>query len=164
MSNQDENVNDTIVQMVNNLKPRVTSEFRNFELDGSLKRSTSYSNSSVDEEIPVKKVKQELNLSGMRYIHSPRETRRLRADVSEARNTILNLENRIKHMHSIRKEMEIMFDNETRGLRQQHEYDRKRIDDLETQLQSVRQREADAKDKLSEVVRSNFSYYIVYNY
>lgn len=159
MSIQDDNVNDTIVQMITNLKPRVTSEYKNFELDGSLKRSHSMNStsSSVDEETtPVKKIKHELNLKDLKYVGSPREMRRLRADLLEARNAILNLENRIKHMHSIRKEMEIMFDNETRGLRQQHEYDRKRIDDLEAQLLSVRQREADARDKLSEVVRNGY--------
>lgn len=164
MSNHEDNVNDTIVNMITNLKPKVTSEFINIELDERLKRSLSNSNSSIDEETPVKRVKYDLNLSDTKYFNSPREMRRLKADLLEARNNVLNLENRIKHMHSVRKEMEIMFDNESRGLRQQHEYDRKRIDELETQLQSMRQRKAEAREKLSEVVHYSISSCIVFNY
>lgn len=164
MSTQEDKINDTIVQMITNLKPRLTPEFRNFELDESLKRPLNNSNSSLDGETPAKKIKPQLK-TDMRYIYSPRESRRLKADLTEARNIILNLENRIKHMHSVRKEMEIMFDKETCGLRQQHEYDRKKIDELESLLESVREREAETKEKLSEVVRTNiFFSTVVYNF
>lgn len=152
MSIQEDNVNESIMQMITNLKPRV-SEFKSFQfpaIDGIKRTLSINSNSSVEEGTPVKKQKL-LPKDDTMYIGSPREVRRMRADLLEARNTILNLENRIKHMHSVRKEMEIMYDNETVSLKKQHEHDRKTIEELENHLQSIRQREAETKAELSEV-------------
>lgn len=140
------------MQMITHLKPRM-SEFANFQFNSieGIKRTLSInSNSSVEEGTPIKKQKL-LPKDDSMFIGSPREVRRMRADLLEARNTILNLENRIKHMHSVRKEMEIMFDNETVSLKKQHEHDRKTIEELESHLQSIRQREVETKAQLSEV-------------
>lgn len=148
-----ESVNDTIMKMVNNLKPREQSEkMNNFEYT-PLKRSISSSNSnesSFDEPTPVKRMKQENKLD-LSYIGSPREMRRLRADLVEARNTIINLESRISHMHALRKQMQLMFDEENQSLKRQHEYDKRSIEELENQLQIIRKRDVDIKRELAEV-------------
>lgn len=150
-------VDDTILNMVKNLKPTSTAKKSSpFEYT-PIKRSISSSNSNESsfDEPATKKFKQfsKLDLS---YIGSPREMRRLRADLVEARSIILTLENRISHMHGVRKEMQLMFDEENSALKRQHQYDIKSIDDLETQLQTVRKREAEAK---KEVVDVSFIYY-----
>lgn len=153
MSNSEEVVNESIMQMITNLKPRVTSEFRSTHSENNLKRSMSTSsNGSIEDSTPVKKMKLPTTHLNTSYVGSPREVRRMRADLLEARNTILSLENQIKHMHSVRKEMQIMFDNETVSLRQQHEHDRKSIEELEAHLQCIRKREAEAKAQLAEVM------------
>jgi predicted nucleic acid-binding Zn-ribbon protein len=100
---------------------------------------------------PPKNSKKEKKLD-LSYVGSPREVRRLRTDLLEGRNTILNLENRIQHMHNVRKEMEIMYENESKLLKKQHENDKKSIEELESQLQSLRRREMDLKDQLAQVI------------
>lgn len=151
----DNKINDTLLRLVKNLNPPNGSiELHNFEYNENTKRSLSCTSndsqtSSLEEASPLKKIKREKTLE-LSYVGSPRETRRIRADLMEARNTILNLESRIQHMHNVRKEMQVMFDNETKSLKKQHEYDKKTIDQLETQLQSIRKREMDLKEKLAE--------------
>lgn len=121
-------VNDTIINMITNLKPRITAEYPNLEPNRSTsqKRSLSMSGDSSSEfSTPLKKQRfEKLNAN---YMASPRETRRLKADLMEARSTILNLENRIKHMHNVRKELQQLFESETTDLRQQREFDRESI-------------------------------------
>lgn len=127
--------NDSIATMVSALK--------------STRKRRLSSNGSIDEEIntPLKRVKE---LDGT-YLGSPREIRRIRADLVHARSTVASLENRIRQQHTIRKEMEILFESEIKGLTHQHERDTKSIEDLEVQLQSIRKREIDLKNELSEV-------------
>lgn len=151
MTENSETVNDTILNMVKNLKSSTTTSCNNYEFS-PLKRSLSSTSneSSFDEPTPVKKFKQEYKLD-MSYIGSPREIRRIRADLIEARNTIIGLESRISHMHGVRKQMQLMFDEENTALKRQHEYDEKTIDELENQLQTIRKREIDLKKELAEV-------------
>lgn len=142
--------------MVNDLRA-IGNNTETEECKSPLKRSVSTASfeSSIEDQTPVKRFKKENNFN-LSYVGSPREMRRLRADLLEARNTILDLENRIKHMHNVRKEMQLMFDNETQSLKRQHDYDRKSIEELETQLQTIRKRETDLKKELAEVL-INFS-------
>ncbi|KAH0815712.1 hypothetical protein GEV33_007078 [Tenebrio molitor] len=140
--------------MVTNLKSTVDVELNNFSFGSTLKRSLSSasieSQSSFEEPSTAKKFKKEKKLD-LSYVGSPREVRRLRTDLLEGRNTILNLENRIQHMHNVRKEMEIMYENESKLLKKQHENDKKSIEELESQLQSLRRREMDLKDQLAQI-------------
>lgn len=150
-----ENVNESIIKMVRNFKSSVEDDIEGFSLGNYKKRSfSSVSNDSQcssEDSLKVKRVKQE-NMIHVSHLGSPREVRRLRTDLLEARNTILNLENRIQHMHSVRKEMEVMYENEVKLLKKQHENDRKSIEALEAQLITFRQREADLKKQLAEVI------------
>lgn len=149
-------INETIIKMVKTFKPTSNP----FEFNTPILKRTlsmhSTSESSGTDEPSVKKTKLS-SVSSARpkmdplYIGSPREVRRIRADLVEARNTILNLENRISHMHNVRKQMQIMFDNETTSLKKQQEYDRKSIEELEAQLQTIRKRETDLKHDLVEL-------------
>ncbi|XP_018334311.1 mitotic spindle assembly checkpoint protein MAD1 [Agrilus planipennis] len=155
MSMEERNVNDTIIKMITNLNPKIKTEVGDFNYDNTAILKRRLSNVSSDEDSPVKKHKKiptcSNNNSNASYLASPREARRLRADLIEARNTVKDLENRIQHMHSIRKEMQIMFDNETKSLKLQHEHDKKTIEELESQLQTVRKREASAKNEISNL-------------
>ncbi|KAF7277840.1 hypothetical protein GWI33_009097 [Rhynchophorus ferrugineus] len=142
--------------MVNDLRT-IGNNTETEDCKSPLKRSASTTSfeSSIEDQTPVKRFKRENNFD-LSYVGSPREMRRLRADLLEARNTIIDLENRIKHMHNVRKEMQLMFDNETQSLKRQHDYDRKSIEELETQLQTIRKRETDLKKELAEA-KDNFN-------
>lgn len=145
-------VDDTILNMVKNLIPTANIKKNSpFEFT-PIKRtiSSSNSNESSFDEPSCKKFKSQSKLD-LSYIGSPREMRRLRSDLLEARNTILSLENRVTQMHGVRKQMQLMFDEENATLKRQHEHDKKSIVELESQLQNIRKREADLKNELAEV-------------
>ncbi|XP_023016891.2 mitotic arrest-deficient 1 [Leptinotarsa decemlineata] len=146
-----ENVDDTILNMVKNLKPNVVKSKKiKYEFTPVKRSRSSNSNeSSFDETTPLKKRKCESKLD-ISYVGSPMEVRRLRADLVEARNTILGLESRISHMHGVRKQMQLLFDEENQALKRQNEYDKKSIEDLEERLQVIRKREIETKKQLAE--------------
>lgn len=139
----------TIVNMMEVLNPRRTrkSELRT-PLDFLSPSKRRLSSESLDSPDKRPRIDSSLDVS---WISSPRESRRMRAELIEARSVIIGLENRIHHMHGVRKELQVMFDNEIKSFQQQHERDRKTIDELETQMQSIRKREQDVKDELDEL-------------
>lgn len=143
---------DTILNMVKNLKPtaivKKSSPFQFTPIKRTI--SSSNSNESSFDEPSAKKFRSGSKLD-ITYIGSPREIRRLRSDLLEARGIILSLENRITQMHGIRKQMQLMFDEENSALKRQHDYDKKSIDELESQLQVIRKREAELKKALADV-------------
>jgi hypothetical protein len=58
---------------------------------------------------------------------SPWETRRMKAELAEAKAQKATLEERIEKLHSIRMELELMFDNEKTSLLKQQERDRETV-------------------------------------
>lgn len=121
--------NDTIINMITNFQPRITSEYPNLETNRTLpqKRSLSLSGDSSSEHSTPSKKQCIEKLKNTSYMASPREARRLKADLMVARNTILNLENLIEQLHSARKELQQVFENERTDLRHQHKADRESI-------------------------------------
>lgn len=65
---------------------------------------------------------------------------------------ITKLESRINHQHTIRKEMQILFEEEKASLTEQHKRDEKALSDIEERLQIVRRREQELKDEYNEVI------------
>lgn len=55
---------------------------------------------------------------------SPWETRRMKAELAEAKALNASLEERIKKLHSVRMELELVFDNEKTSFLKQRERDR----------------------------------------
>lgn len=120
--------NDTIINMITNFQPRITSEYQNLDENHvpSQKRSLSLSGDSAsDHSTPLKR--QRIEQLKASCTASPRETRRLKMDLMEARNTIMCLENRIEQLHSVRKELQQVFENETADLKLKHKFDTESI-------------------------------------
>lgn len=69
---------------------------------------------------------------------------------------IIKLEARVTHQHTIRKEMQILFEEEKASLMDQHKRDERALSDMEERLQLVRRREQELKDEYNQV----FSYAI----
>ncbi|CAG9863182.1 unnamed protein product [Phyllotreta striolata] len=132
--------NDTIVNMVKTLNPPST--------DFPIKRSLNGNEESTP--VPIKRFKS-ISKDSTPYEGSPRELRRMRADLVEARITIKDLQCRLTNSHSLRNKMELEFKEENKILRRQSEYDKKSIQELEDQLQTIRKREKDLKSQLSEI-------------
>lgn len=155
MSNNEISANESIVKMIANLKQKTNTKLFDFT---PVKRSRD---SNSDELVESKKSKMEIKEKGfmdVSYIGSPREVRRLRSDILSLRNTIISLENQIHQMHGVRKEIQIMYDDEIKGLRSQIEGDRKSIEDLESQLQSIRKRELELRNELVDVSKYIISF------
>lgn len=173
--------NSTIIKMIDNLKPpsntlyprrtlnsneiiEIAHNDSTFEESLPLKRSgtgllSNSFNGSVDEfnETPNSSKKRKFDSSlDVSYIASPREARRLRTDLVEARNNILILENRITELHSFSKEMQILFDNERQTLKRNLDLSRKSVTELENQLQIIKKREREFRQELSDV-KNNYS-------
>lgn len=64
---------------------------------------------------------------------------------------ITKLEARVNHQHTIRKEMQILFEEEKASLIEQHKRDERALSDMEDRLNIIRRREQEIKDELSEV-------------
>lgn len=64
---------------------------------------------------------------------------------------ITKLEARVNHQHTIRKEMQILFEEEKASLVEQHKRDEKNLSDMEDRLCIIRRREQDLRDEYSEV-------------
>lgn len=145
------NVDQTIANMMEVLNPknRRRTELVKTPLDfeSPLKRRLS-SDSSTDS--PDKRPKQD-NYLDVSWISSPREARRIRTDLIEARNHVTELEHRIQRMHSVRKEIETVLDSEIKSLNFQHEQDTSKIDQLEKQMQSIRKRERETFQEFKEL-------------
>nr|XP_022911768.1 mitotic spindle assembly checkpoint protein MAD1 [Onthophagus taurus] len=149
MSNNNTNINQTIADLLTTLKPHKLKLSMN---STPVKRSSSSMNNtnSPTEETPAKRLKVE-SILDVSYEESAQEVRRMRLNLLSTRNRIMILENQIEHMHTVRKEMQIMFDNETAILRAQVQQDSKNIEDLESQLQNTRKKEIELKKELADV-------------
>ncbi|CAH2042310.1 unnamed protein product, partial [Iphiclides podalirius] len=84
---------------------------------------------------------------------SPWEAKRLKIDLIAAKAQITKLEARVNHQHTIRKEMQILFEEEKASLVEQHKRDERALADMEERLQVVRRREQELKDEHSEAVK-----------
>lgn len=56
------------------------------------------------------------------------------------------------HQHTIRKEMQILFEEEKGSLEDQHKRDQRALSDMEERMQVIRRREQELKDELAEVI------------
>lgn len=148
MSKEPQCPNDTIQNMISNLKPSLKRNFSEISTDNE---DFATPNKKTKDFVSSRSKLNDISKLNDSYLGSPREMRRLRANVIDARSTILSLEARIQSLHAVRKDLEITFENEKVLLKKQQERDRKSIEELEEQLQSIRKREMSLKAELSEV-------------
>lgn len=121
------------------------------------------SNLQSNDSNPTKKVKignesmesDTSKISDSSVLASPWESRHVKAELAEARAQIHALETRINQMHAVRRETELLFEQEKKSLQQTVERDRNTIRELEQRLKTVRKREVDTREELAQC-RSQF--------
>ncbi|XP_026320731.1 mitotic spindle assembly checkpoint protein MAD1-like [Hyposmocoma kahamanoa] len=86
---------------------------------------------------------------------SPWEAKRLKIDLIAAKAQITKLEARVSRQHTIRKEMQILFEEEKASLMEQHKRDERALSDMDDRLQLIRRREQELKDEFNEVVKEH---------
>nr|CAD7572728.1 unnamed protein product [Timema californicum] len=122
-------------------------DFGDSPLNGSLKRPYR-SDSESDSYSSTKKSKLNIDYS---MISSPWEARCIRAELIGAKAEIESLEKQLSKLHTVRKEMEIMFENEKSHLQQQLNKERSKFKDLDYRAQTLRKRELEYKEELAEL-------------
>ncbi|GLH03153.1 Uncharacterized protein GBIM_09055 [Gryllus bimaculatus] len=81
---------------------------------------------------------------------SPWETYRIRSSLLEANIKITDLENQISRHHSLRQELELLFEKEKDSLLKQVDREKTMVKELENHLQVVRKREVEVKEELKQ--------------
>ncbi|XP_045777469.1 mitotic spindle assembly checkpoint protein MAD1-like [Maniola jurtina] len=89
---------------------------------------------------------------------SPWEAKRMKIDLIAAKAQIIKLEARVNHQHTIRKEMQILFEEEKASLVEQHKRDERALSDMEERLQMIRRREQDVKDEYAATIKEHNEY------
>ncbi|CAH2243011.1 mitotic spindle assembly checkpoint protein MAD1 [Pararge aegeria] len=86
---------------------------------------------------------------------SPWEAKRMKIDLIAAKAQITKLEARVNHQHTIRKEMQILFEEEKSSLVDQHKRDERALSDMEERLQLIRRREQELKDEYNAAIKEH---------
>ncbi|XP_063385947.1 mitotic spindle assembly checkpoint protein MAD1 [Cydia fagiglandana] len=110
------------------------------------------SSMSVAEATPDKRQRTDSSTS---VPPSPWEAKRMKIDLIAAKAQITKLEARVNHQHTIRKEMQILFEEEKASLMEQHKRDERALSDMEDRLNTIRRREQELKDELCETVKEH---------
>ncbi|KAH9643638.1 hypothetical protein HF086_006114 [Spodoptera exigua] len=104
---------------------------------------------------PEKRVRSESSSTPASAPPSPWEAKRLKIDLIAAKAQITKLESRINHQHTIRKEMQILFEEEKGSLIEQHKRDERALSDMEDRLQLIRRREQELKDEYNQAIKEH---------
>lgn len=138
------------------------------------KLSFDYTNDSLNETLPKKrKLSSSLNNSfgksatnespsSVRVVSannslnsslppSPWESRRIRADLIEAKARIVKFKQEIERQHKIRQEMETLYESKVRELTKQCDFSSTKIQDLEKHMTMMRKREQRTKSELTTI-------------
>lgn len=86
--------------------------------------------------------------SSSSYIASPWETRRLKADLLEAKSLIIKLKQEIEQQHNLKAYTEEMYTNKVDSLIKQCEYSSNKVIEMEKHMVYIRKREREAKTEL----------------
>ncbi|XP_034835288.1 mitotic spindle assembly checkpoint protein MAD1-like [Maniola hyperantus] len=89
---------------------------------------------------------------------SPWEAKKMKIDLIAAKAQIIKLEARVNHQHMIRKEMQILFEEEKGSLVEQHKRDERALSDMEERLQLIRRREQEVKDEYAAAIKEHKEY------
>ncbi|KAL4714996.1 hypothetical protein ACJJTC_003147 [Scirpophaga incertulas] len=65
------------------------------------------------------------------------------------------MEARVNHQHTIRKEMQILFEEEKASLTEQHKMDERALADMEERLQIIRRREQELRDEFNQLMKDH---------
>ncbi|XP_030024443.2 mitotic spindle assembly checkpoint protein MAD1 [Manduca sexta] len=102
---------------------------------------------------PDKRIRTDSNSNAPSAPPSPWEAKRLKIDLIAAKAQVTKLEARVNHQHTIRKEMQILFEEEKSSLQEQHKRDERALADMEERLQLIRRREQELRDEYNEAIK-----------
>lgn len=116
-----------------------------FNDSGTLPKKRRHDNSNISCD--------DSNASVSSVPPSPWETRRIKADLIEAKSRISKLKTEIERQHKLKAEVETLYESKVTELKKQCEFSANKVQDVEKHLQVVRKREHGAKQELLRTQR-----------
>lgn len=86
-------------------------------------------------------------------VESPWQVRHLKKELIDARTKIATLETRVSQLHTLRRELEVVFESEKNSLLHQQGRDKTMIQSLESRIAQLRRRESDVRDSLAHKIK-----------
>ncbi|CAG9564077.1 unnamed protein product [Danaus chrysippus] len=111
--------------------------------------------SGLESPTPEKRIRTESGSNSNGPPPSPWEAKRLKIDLIAAKAQITKLEARVNHQHTIRKEMQILFEEEKASLIEQHKHDERALSDMEDRLKLIRRRELEIKEEYNTAIKEH---------
>lgn len=124
------------------------------QFDESTVSSDNKKRKFTDSSVSVGTAELSADDSDLSVLASPWKTRWKKAELAEAKAQKASLEERIQKLHSVRMELELMFDNEKTSLLKQQERDRETIKLLEGRVAVLHKREMESRDELAQYKQS----------
>ncbi|XP_055852317.1 mitotic spindle assembly checkpoint protein MAD1 [Episyrphus balteatus] len=118
------------------------------KLSNSLNTSFNKSASNNDSANSIRIASADTSLNAS-LPPSPWESRRIRADLIEAKARIIKFKQEIERQHKIRQEMETMYDSKVRELTKQCDFSSNKLLDMEKHMTVMRKREQRSKSELT---------------
>lgn len=146
--------NDSLVHVA---PKKLTFDYTNDSLNDSLPKKRKLSNSlnnsfskpsANDSQSSMRIASADTSLNSS-LPPSPWESRRIRADLIEAKARIVKIKQEVERQHKIRLEMETLYESKVRELTKQCDFSSNKIQDLEKHLTVMRKREQRAKSDLT---------------
>ncbi|XP_055380040.1 mitotic spindle assembly checkpoint protein MAD1 [Condylostylus longicornis] len=109
-------------------------------------QSTIVANENLNNSISNESLNTSIGLPS-----SPWETRRMKADLLEAKSRIIKLKSEIEQQHKLRINMENLYSAQVTELKKQCEFSSDKVLDMEKHLKLLRKREATAKQDLIKI-------------
>lgn len=128
-----------------------------FSLNDSIGNSGKKRRISEEHDNAEKKVKQEnssfdISANGSITVpSSPWESRRLKADLIDAKSQITQLKQEIDRQTKVRNELEILYKSKVESLQSQVDHSTSKITDMEKHLINLRKREAHSREELTKL-------------
>lgn len=82
---------------------------------------------------------------------SPWESRRMRADLIEARSLITQLKSEVEHQNKVRSELEILYRSKIDTLKTELDHNVYKVSDMDKHLTAIRKRESQQREELTRV-------------
>lgn len=117
---------------------------RKLKFDFSVKSESEYPDKRMKFSTPQQK-------ENNREVMSPWEIRRIKAEMIKSRAQVIEAEERISKLQHLKLDTELLYAKEKKSLEEALHQERQKVCDLETRLEFVRNREAEAIDRYKQI-------------
>uniref|UniRef100_A0A1I8PIN8 Mitotic spindle assembly checkpoint protein MAD1 n=1 Tax=Stomoxys calcitrans TaxID=35570 RepID=A0A1I8PIN8_STOCA len=118
-----------------------------FNDSGTIPKKRRFSQSFEDNSLNISHNNSNSSLNAIGVPPSPWETRRMKADLIEAKTRVSKFKQEVDRLHKLRQESETLYESRVTELKKQCDFSSNKIQDLEKHMQLLRKREHAAKQE-----------------